>query len=322
MPDSVRDMISDSVSSASQVPDLGPPPQRLVVETRTVRQLVSEQFPQWSGLAIEPVRNPGWDNHTFHLGDDMVVRLPSAGEYALAVEKEHRWLPWMAPQLPVPIPSICGLGDPGAGYPFPWSVYGWLGGSSATRSDITGPIRFAEQLAGFLVSLRSLDAADGPQPGVHNWYRGATLLTYDAVTRRSLTTLTGHIDVELASEAWAAALAAPWEGDEVWFHGDLAGSNLLLRDGQLAAVIDFGTCGVGDPSCDLAIAWTLLTERGRQVFRERLQVDDASWARGRGWALWKTLAGLDSSITDGDDQETARLMGVHRELLADHAEAQ
>jgi aminoglycoside phosphotransferase (APT) family kinase protein len=292
-----------------------------VVEAPTVRQLISEQFPQWSGLTIEPVSSPGWDNYAFHLGDDMVVRLPSAREYALAVEKEHRWLPRLAPRLPVPIPVICGLGDPGAGYPFPWSVYGWLGGSSATQTDITDGVQLAEQLADFLVSLRDIDAADGPQPGIHNWYRGATLLTYDATTRRSLDTLTGHIDVDLASEMWAAALAAPWEGDDVWFHGDLAEGNLLLTDGQLAAVIDFGTCGVGDPSCDLAVAWTLLLEPGRQAFRERLRVDDASWARGRGWALWKTLAGLASSITDGDDEETARLMRVHRELVADHVEA-
>ncbi|MFC7363152.1 aminoglycoside phosphotransferase family protein [Nocardioides astragali] len=292
------------------------------MDTRTVRQLVSEQFPQWSRLTIEPVSTPGWDNYTFHLGGDMVVRLPSASEYALAVEKEHRWLPTLAPQLPVPIPSVRGRGEPGAGYPFPWSVYDWLGGSPATQTDITGPLQFAEQLADFVVSLRSIDAAGGPQPGIHNWFRGATLLTYAETTRRALDTLSAHIDVEPASQIWADALAADWNGDDVWFHGDLAEGNLLLEDGHLTAVIDFGTCGVGDPSCDLAIAWTLLVEPGRQAFRDRLQVDDASWARGRGWALWKTLAGLASSITEDDDQETARLMRVHGELVADYAEAQ
>jgi len=165
-------MAPDSTSTAGRVPDLGPPPERLPIETPTVRRLIAEQFPQWSGLAVEPVPNPGWDNYTFRLGDDMLVRLPSAAEYALAVEKEQRWLPRLAPHLPVPIPSVLGLGVPGAGYPFPWSVYRWLGGSTATHGDINDPVRFAEQLADFLVSLRSVDAADGPQPGIHNWYRG------------------------------------------------------------------------------------------------------------------------------------------------------
>ena len=247
------------------------------------------------------------------------MRLPSATEYALAVDKEQRWLPRLGPHLPVPIPSVCGRGVPGAGYPFPWSVYRWLDGQAATHAAIGDPIEFAEQLADFLVSLRSVDAADGPQPGIHNWYRGATLLTYDATTRRSLGALTDHVDVDLVSEMWSAALAAPWKGEDVWFHGDLAEGNVLLRDGQLAAVIDFGTCGVGDPSCDLAVAWTLLVEPGRRAFRDRLHVDEASWARGRGWALWKTLAGLASAITD-DDAEAVRLRRVLRELGAEYAE--
>ncbi len=306
-------MASDNVAGADPVPDLGPPPERLRLDTRTVRQLVSEQFPQWSGLAIAPVPDPGWDNYTFRLGDDLVVRLPSAAEYALAVEKEQRWLPRLGPHLPVPIPSVCGRGVPGAGYPFPWSVYRWLGGSPATRADIEDPARLAEQLADFLVSLRGVDAADGPRPGVHNWYRGGTLLTYDAITRRSLAALTDRVDVDAASEIWSAALAAPWDGEDTWFHGDLAESNVLLRNGRLAAVIDFGTCGVGDPSCDLAVVWTLLDDPGRQAFRDRLAVDDASWARGRGWALWKTLAGLAAAGSD-DGPEAARLRHVLTEL--------
>ncbi len=133
--------------------------------------------------------------------------------------------------------------------------------------------------------------------------------------------MTGHVDVDLAAEMWSAALAAPWEGEDVWFHGDLAEGNVLLRDGRLAAVIDFGTCGVGDPSCDLAVAWTLLVEPGRQVFRDRLQVDDASWARGRGWALWKTLAGLASAIDD-DDHEAVRHSRVLKALCAEYAGTQ
>lgn len=280
-----------------------------------MRRLVSDQFPQWSHLDIEPVRDPGWDNVTFRLGEDLLVRLPSAAEYALAVEKEQQWLPRLAPHLPLSVPSVRGLGVPGAGYPFPWSVYGWIDGSTPSRAEVAGQAHLVDQLAGFLLALRSIDPGDGPQPGVHNWYRGATLITYHATARRALEALAGHIDVALAGDLWADALAARWDGADVWFHGDLAEGNLLLRDGRLAAVIDFGTCGVGDPSCDLAIAWTLLDEPGRHHLRERLRIDDSTWSRGRGWALWKTLSSLASALSDDDESEAERHMQVYRELV-------
>lgn len=270
--------------------DLGPLPQRVTVDADQVRRLVADQFPRWADLEVRPVAESGWDNVTFHLGDTMVVRLPTAAEYALAVEKEHRWLPVLAPRLPRPVPVPLAKGRPGAGYPFEWSVYRWLDGEPARPDRIADPVRFALELAEFLAALRNVDASDGPQPGKHNWFRGATLLTYDGQVRRALD------DVGPAREIWQTALDARWDGVDAWFHGDVAAGNLLLDRGELAAVIDFGTCGVGDPSCDLAIAWTLLTAEGRTAFRERLAVDDASWARGRGWALWKALVVRDERV--------------------------
>lgn len=258
--------------TSEEVPDLGPVPQRLNVDVEMIRHLVAGQFPQWSQLPIAVVGTPGWDNFTFHLGTEMLVRLPSAAEYALSVEKEHRWLLELAGQLPVPIPIPLGLGQPGADYPFRWSVYSWLPGETADRSSVTDPIGIAEDLADFLDALRSLDAAGGPQPGIHNWFRGAPLRTYDASARSALAELAGHIDVDLSSAAWDDALAARWDGMDAWFHGDFAPGNLLLDKGRLTAVIDFGTCGVGDPACDLAIAWTLLTPAGRTTLRDRLAV--------------------------------------------------
>jgi aminoglycoside phosphotransferase (APT) family kinase protein len=262
--------------SFDEVPDLGPAPQRLTVEVDTVRRLVADQFPQWSRRRVAPVVSPGWDNYTFRLGDNMLVRLPSAAEYELAVEKEQRWLPVLAEKLPVPIPTPLALGRPGAGYPFHWSVYGWLPGSQAVPRALPDPLGVAEDMTDFLVALRRIDPAGGPQPGIHNWFRGGTLRTYDAAARDALADLEDHIDVTLAAAAWDQALEARWDGVDVWFHGDLAAGNLLLERGRLAAVIDFGTCGVGDPSCDLAVAWTLLDPAGRQVLRERLGIDDCS----------------------------------------------
>ncbi|AGZ42957.1 aminoglycoside phosphotransferase family protein [Actinoplanes friuliensis] len=275
-----------------------------------VRRLVAGQFPQWAGLAVRPVDNGGWDNFTFHLGSDMSVRLPSASEYALAVDKEHRWLPELAPQLPLPVPVPLAKGEPGEGYPFSWSVYPWLDGEPATFERVLDPGGFALELADFLVALQRVDPAGGPRPGLHNWFRGGTLRTYEGLAEQALAALGGRVDTELARQVWKAALDARWDGVERWFHGDIAPGNLLLADGALTAVIDFGTCGVGDPACDLAIAWTLLTRDGREAFRERLSVDDATWARGRGWALWKTLTICAS------DQPPADAMRVLGEVLS------
>jgi aminoglycoside phosphotransferase (APT) family kinase protein len=196
-----------------------------------VRRLIGDQFPQWAHLPIEPVARSGWDNMTFRLGDARTVRLPSASEYALAVDKEHQWLPVLAPRLPLPVPVPLAKGRPGAGYPFSWSVYSWLHGEQATAERISDPARFAVDLAGFLAALQSIDAADGPQPGKHNWFRGATLRTYDKLAQHALTVLDGHVDVDLAREIWTTALDAPWDGPNVWFHGDVTSGNLLLDDG-------------------------------------------------------------------------------------------
>lgn len=284
--------------------DLGPVPARVEVVTARVRRLVRDQFPQWADLPIEPVADGGWDNWTFHLGDEMIVRLPSASEYALAVEKEHQWLPVLAPRLPLPIPTPLAKGAPSAGYPHPWSIYRWISGHTASAERIADHRAFATDLAAFLSALRAVDPTGGPQPGIHNWFRGGTLRTYDSNTRRALEELEGHIDVASVRDVWVEALGATWDGVERWFHGDVAEGNLLLNHaGQLAAVIDFGTCGVGDPACDLAVAWTLLTAEGRHAFRDRLGIDDPTWARGRGWALWKTVATCWHTFEDPEGQD-------------------
>jgi aminoglycoside phosphotransferase (APT) family kinase protein len=311
----------DENGAVSETPDLGPLPQRLTVDAEQVRRLVADQFPRSAGLPIEPVANGGWDNWTFHLGPEKLVRLPSAAEYALAVDKEHRWLPVLADRLPLPIPTPLAKGRPDAGYPFPWSIYRWLDGERAGVDRIADPVRFALDLAEFLAALQSIDTADGPRPGTHNWFRGGTLRTFGRQVEHALSRLDGHVDIdaELVGEIWASALDARWDGVDRWFHGDIAPGNLLLADGRLAAVIDFGTCGVGDPACDLAIAWTLLTADGRQAFRERLSVDDATWARARGWAIWKTIATCAHTFEDPEDAaEYASAQRALSEILSEY----
>jgi aminoglycoside phosphotransferase (APT) family kinase protein len=261
----------------------------LDISVELVRALLEEQFPQWARLQIGPVEPGGWDNRTFRLGDALAVRLPSAECYAEQIEKEERWLPWLAPQLPLAIPTPLALGEPGAGYPWHWSIHRWIEGeivSSASSVDLGA---LARDLADFLARLQSLDATDGPAPAAHNFHRGGTLAVYDEQTRGAITALTREVDATRATEVWNEALATSWDRAPVWIHGDVAAGNLLLRESRLHAVIDFGCCAVGDPACDLVAAWTILDANSADFFRERLQLDLATWERARGWALWKAL---------------------------------
>jgi aminoglycoside phosphotransferase (APT) family kinase protein len=290
------------------------------IDEALVARLVATQFPHWADLPIRPVRFDGWDNRTFHLGDRMTVRLPSSAAYVLQVEKEHRWLPLLAPVLPLPIPAPLAKGAPGEGYPWPWSVYRWLDGETAAAGRIADLAGFATALGRFLVALKQADASGGPPAGPHNFFRGGPLTVYDAETRQAIAALGSRIDGAAATAVWDAALAATWHGDPVWFHGDISTGNLLVQDGRLSAVIDFGTSGVGDPACDLVIAWTRFDGDSRAAFRAALPSDRATWARGRGWALWKALivsAQLPGTTPDPVEAETSRR--VIDAVLAEHA---
>ena len=289
----------------------------LPIDAALVRRLVAAQFPQWAHLPISPVAVSGWDNRTFHLGDAMTVRLPSAAHYAAQVEKEQRWLPKLAPHLPLPIPQPLAMGAPAASYPWHWSIYRWRDGAPATLEGIADLRAFGTALAEFLVALQQIDAGDGPPAGVQNFHRGGALAVYDAETRRALHDLAGKIDTATATAVWDAALASSWQAPPVWIHGDVAASNLLVEDGKLCAVIDFGSCGVGDPACDLVIAWTFLTDAGRAAFRAALPLDAATWARGRGWALWKALILLAGHV-QSSDFEASRTQRTLDAVLADH----
>lgn len=287
---------------------------KLEIDVSLVRRLLV-QFPQWADLPVKRVEFDGWDNTTFRLGEDLSVRLPSAQAYAGQVEKEHRWLPRLAPLLPLPIPVPLAMGVPANGYPWHWSVYRWLEGENATIKSIADLQQFATTLAQFLAALQRIDPADGPPPGQHNFFRGGPLTTYDSETRDAIATLRGRIDADAVTAVWEAALRATWHGPPVWLHGDVSAGNLLVENGRLNAVIDFGCTAVGDPACDLTIAWTLFSGESRDAFREALPLDRATWARGRGWALWKGLITLVKHTTNPTKARNAR--GVIDEVLVD-----
>ena len=254
-----------------------------------VARLLATQCPQWSGLPVTPVALDGWDNTTFRLGDELSVRLPSADVYVAQIEKEHRWLPILAPRLPLQIPIPLVVGQPGEGFPRPWSVYRWIEGDVVAGDELVDDATLARDLARFLAALYAIDGRSGPRAGGHNFFRGGPVATYDAQTRAAIQDLAGQIDTPAASEVWRVALESEWSRPPVWVHGDVAPSNLLVDHGRLRAVIDFGCAGVGDPACDLVMAWTYFSPQGGDVFRRELGLDDDTWARGRGWALWKAL---------------------------------
>ena len=234
---------------------------QMEIDSELVRNLIGQQFPQWVHLPIRPVEPGGWDNRTFRLGNDMSVRLPSAERYVAQVEKEHRWLPVIAPHLPLPVPVPLARGVPAEGYPWPWSVYRWLEGEPASDGHIADLDRFARSLADFLNALYRIDASGGPAAGAHNFHRGGTLAVYDAETRAALTALADRIDVVNADKVWRDALASEWRMPPVWVHGDVAIGNLLVRNGELCGVIDFGSMAVGDPACDLVISMDAVFRR-------------------------------------------------------------
>jgi aminoglycoside phosphotransferase (APT) family kinase protein len=253
-----------------------------------VRRLLAGQFPQWAGLAVEPVESAGTDNAIYRVGDDLAVRLPRVERVTSQIEKEHRWLPRLAPHLPLAVPVPLALGAPAEGYPWRWSVSPWLEGEIATVERIDDLRRAAADLAEFVNALQRIDPTGGPRSS-----RGEPLARRDRETRAALAALAGKLDTDAVTGAWEAALAAPpWDGPPVWTHGDLYDGNLLARNGRLAAVIDFGVLGVGDPACELIVVWSLFSGESREAFREALAVDDATWARGRGWALSVGLLAL------------------------------
>lgn len=253
----------------------------LPIDVPLVRALLEEQFPEWAGLSLARVPSFGTDNALYRLGADMVVRLPRIAWATRDIEKDARWLEQLRPLLPVEIPRLLGTGVPAEGYPWTWGIYRWLEGENPVVGGIVRPERLARDVGSFVAAVRRLELED-TRPGS----RAGPLVARDGEVRRAIAEVAGEFDAAALTAAWDEALQAPrWDGPPVWTHGDLLRGNLLLRDGRLAAVIDWSLLGVGDPACDTLAAWSVLPPENRGSFREEAGFDDATWARGRGWGL-------------------------------------
>jgi aminoglycoside phosphotransferase (APT) family kinase protein len=246
-----------------------------------VRDLLCAQFPEWADRPIERVASAGTDNAMYRLGDDLAVRLPRIHWAVDNVAKEQRWLPVLGPQLPLPVPQVVARGEPDARFPYPWGVVQWLPGELATLERLDDPVQCALDLAAFVRSLQSIDPTGAPRH-----HRGEPVRHADRSVRAGVAGLRGEADGDAILAAWERVLAAPdYDGPPVWAHSDLSYLNLLAGNGRLSGVIDWGSCGAGDPAIETTIAWTHFPPDARAAYREALAVDDATWARGKGWVL-------------------------------------
>lgn len=282
-------------------------PERAAIDADLIRGLVREQFPAWAELPVRPVDHAGNDHHMFRLGRELVVRLPAAAAYVPQVRKEQQWLPRLRRQVTLQIPEVVGRGDPSDSFPAPWSVYDWIDGRRPAPALLGDDEAAAAALAAFLSALQRIDAADGPEPGPHSAGRGAPVAQWDDQVRERFRLLHGR-QRDRAVGLWRDATTAPYQAAAVWLHGDVAIGNLLVDDRHLlSAVLDFGCSGVGDPACDTVILWTQFRGTAREAFRNGLALDDAAWARGAGWALWKALIML-TNVTAGESDFARRVL--------------
>lgn len=251
-----------------------------------IRELLGRQFPAFAGRRIELLAF-GWDNALFRLGDDLIVRLPRRAAAVPLMESEQRWLPVLAPRLPLPVPVPLGCGVADEIFPWPWSICRFHPGRSVlglmdAGDQLDDPVACAARLGAFFAALHRPAPADAPP----NPYRGVPLADRDERMRDHLDQLDGVIDGDAVLRIWTRCLDLPvWDGPALWVHGDPHPGNAVAHDGRISAVVDFGDITAGDPASDVAAGWLFFERNARAAFRRAVGVDDATWARGRGWAL-------------------------------------
>ncbi|MEJ7629283.1 MAG: aminoglycoside phosphotransferase family protein [Nocardioidaceae bacterium] len=289
------------------------------IDTSLARRLLAEQMPEYGVLPLHRVPSGGTENAVFRLGDELAIRMPLHASAVGGLLKEARWLPVVAPHLTLAVPEVVSTGQPGKDYPFPWAVVRWLAGEDALTGRIESTREAALALGRFVTELQGFDMTDAPPPGTEGFVRGLPLVGRDSSFRDALAMCAGLVDVERVQQIWDDALAAPqWDGPPVWLHADLIPGNLLLRDGRLVGVLDFGAMATGDPAYDITPAWHLLDHSSRPVFREIVAADDATWRRARGLVVSGGVIALPYYLhTNPAMVETAR-RGIS-EVLADLA---
>jgi aminoglycoside phosphotransferase (APT) family kinase protein len=287
------------------------------IDTTLVRRLLADQFPQWAHHPVRYVAASGTDNATFRVGDELSVRLPRTARHTGQIEKDLTWLPRLAPHLPLAVPEPLAAGTPTDEFPFTWGVYRWLHGTTFDPARLADPQATARDLADFLHHLQQIDTTGAPTPPDDPFSRGTPLAPRDQLFRAAVEELRDDFDTGLVLAAWEQALAADtWTGPPRWIHGDLMPGNVLIADGRLTAVIDFGTAWAADPAADILAAWHLFDGDSRQAFRDALDTDDQAWVRARGWTLSLAMIALPYYRTR-DPESVRDTVTFINDLLAD-----
>jgi aminoglycoside phosphotransferase (APT) family kinase protein len=260
--------------------------EELDIAPELVTSLLTRQFPDLADLPIAKLTSAGTENTIFRLGDALALRLPRVASAASQATRETRWLPQIAPHLPLATPEPVALGEPSEDYPWHWTVCRWLEGENAFLQPVADLRDAAKRLAQFVRALQTTPISGYPSLVAVTSGRGVDLIHRDAATRAAIARCEGLADTKPLAEIWDQALTLPvWQRAPVWLHGDLHVGNLLAENGQITGVIDWGSLGMGDPACDLMPAWSMLDRESRALFRDEVNVDDATWMRGRAWAV-------------------------------------
>jgi aminoglycoside phosphotransferase (APT) family kinase protein len=261
------------------------------VDEDLVRALLRKQFPQWGELPLELLEPSGTDHTIYRLGDELVVRMPVMEYATQQAAEEAKWVPFLAPQVPLELPMPVAMGEPGENYPWCWSIVRWIDGEPGTHETLD-PTQAAIDLARFIRALQACDPTGGPEAGQSTGWRGMPLSIWEDRLEEWIAKLERDAFTTEALAVWKEAQAAPhWDRPPVWFHGDLGGNNLIARDRRLIGVIDSGY-GIGDPACDLMPGWTLFRGEARRKFFDEVGLDDATILRARGWAIAPALIGI------------------------------
>jgi aminoglycoside phosphotransferase (APT) family kinase protein len=287
------------------------------IDESVARRLLDEQMPEYAGLPLRYLPSGGTDNAVYRLGEDLAVRMPLRPSSVDGLRKEIRWLPVLAPHLSLPVPEVVRAGRPDDGYPFVWAVVRWIPGEDALAAGIGSMRDAALTLGRFIAELRAIDTSAGPAPGSEGFVRGLPIAGRDDTFRAALAHCGGLVDVEVITKIWEDALAAPdWDGPPVWLHGDLLPGNLLVRDGRLAGVLDFGAMATGDPAYDVTPAWHVLDREHRPLFRRTVNADDATWRRARGLVVSGGVIALQYYLNTNPSMIATARRGI-AEVLAD-----
>jgi aminoglycoside phosphotransferase (APT) family kinase protein len=288
------------------------------IDAPLVRALVRSQFPELARLRPRRVRSGGTENAVFRLGDELSLRLPLRPSAVDSLRKEIRWLPEIARHCRLPVPEIVAVGEASQGYPFPSAVVRWLRGDDALTARFASLDETADALADFVAGLRAADPMSVPPPSTEGFVRGGPLTERESSVDAALPRCTGLLDVSAAASLWADGLAAPeWTGPPVWLHADLIPGNLLVVDGRLAGVLDFGAMASGDPAYDVTPAWNILDPPSRRRFRAALDVDEATWRRARGLVVSGAILAIPYYLRTNPAMVATARRGLEQ-VLADH----